>query len=110
MLLIMLYCGFYLTGLVFARWFTLPRQAVVSGLGTTSAALVATLTLWLLTRTQLTEPWLAIAMTGAIALPALMLGLGLLAGGWVRLAHRRALAFLVAAILPTAFAMLSVLP
>lgn len=47
------------------------------------AALVAAMTLWLLTNAGLIAPWIGIAMAGAIALPAAMLGLGLAIGGLV---------------------------
>jgi hypothetical protein len=85
MLVLVLLCGVYLFGMLIARGVTLPRQALVSGGATCTAACVATVTLWLLTRTEMIEAWLAVAMIGTITLPALMLGLGLLAGGWMRI-------------------------
>lgn len=90
MLVLGLLCGVYLFGLLIARGVTLPRQALVSGGATGVAAFVASLTLWLLARTEMIEAWLAVAMIGTISLPALMLGLGLLAGGWVRLTAMQA--------------------
>jgi hypothetical protein len=84
MLILVLLCGVYLFGLLIARGLTLPRQALVNGGVTCGAALVATLTLWLLARSGIIEAWLAVAMVSTISLPALMLGLGLVAGGWVR--------------------------
>lgn len=100
MLLIVLYCGFYLSGLLIARWLTLPRQALVSGVTVSGAAALASLTLWLLARPAFIEPWLAIAMGGAVALPALLFGLGLLAGWWVRHRSGSRSALAAAAVLP----------
>ncbi|MCK0151467.1 hypothetical protein MWU54_15600 [Marivita sp. S6314] len=82
--ILILYCGFYLSGLLIARWLTLPRQALVSGIATTVSACVAALTLWLITVAGFVEPWLSIALAGTVGLPALMMGLGLLAGAWIR--------------------------
>lgn len=84
MVLFLLLCGFYLFGLLIARGLTLLRQAWVSGTAMCVAAGVASLTLWLLAKTALVEPWLAVAMIGTVTLPALMIGLGLLAGAWLR--------------------------
>jgi hypothetical protein len=108
MLLLVLYCAFYLSGLLIARWLTLTRQALVSGIATTLAALVAAFTLWLLTQSSLIDPWLAIAMIGTIALPALMLGLGLLAGGWIRQSGKSRFAMAFAALPPLATVLVSV--
>ncbi|MFP7672209.1 hypothetical protein ACG74X_02505 [Marivita sp. S0852] len=104
--ILVLYCGFYLFGLLLARWLTLPRQALISGIATAVAAGVASLTLWLLTRTMLIEPWLAIAMTGAVALPALMLGLGLMAGAWIRFRHTSGFAVSAASVPPAAIVLI----
>lgn len=98
MLLLLLICGFYLFGLLIARGVTRTRQAGVSGIAVGAAALVATLTLWLLARTAMIEPWLAIAMIGTVALPALMIGAGLLAGSWIRHSHGSRLSWMVAAL------------
>lgn len=89
MLFLTVICGFYLFGLLMAHWVTLPRQALVSGLGTMIAAGFAGVTLWLLTQTGMTEPWVAIAMASTIALPALMIGLGLSLGWAMRVTSQK---------------------
>ena len=100
MLLLFLYNGFYISGLLLARWMTRPQQALRSGIATALAGVVACFTLWALTTIELIEPWLAIAMAGTIGLPALMMGLGLLAGWWVRRCEGSANAYLAAAAIP----------
>ena len=107
MLLLLLYTGFYVAALALSQALTLPRQAFVTGIACTIAACVAGLTLWALTRTTLIEPWLAIAMGGAIALPTLMMGLGFLAGWWLRYRHKAYSAWAVAAVVPVAAAWLA---
>lgn len=97
MVLFLLLCGFYLFGLLIARGLTIARQAWVSGTAMCAAAGVATLTLWLLAKTGMIEPWLAVAMIGTVTLPALMIGLGLLAGAWLRSSDRALLARICAA-------------
>ena len=109
MLLLVLYCGFYLSGLLIARWLTYPRQALVSGIAVASAALVAALTLWLLTQPPFIEPWLAIAMVGTIAIPALMMGLGLLAGWLLRHKGWSVITVGTAAVVPIATVLLALL-
>ena len=101
MLLLLLYCGFYLSGLLFARWMTQPGQALTIGLAITVSAGVAALTLWLLSQAGFTEPWLSIAMIGTIAVPALMIGLGLIAGWWIRHRGPSPLTIGAACLLPT---------
>lgn len=96
MALLLLICGFYLFGLLIARGVTLSRQALLSGAGVSVIALVAALTLWLLARTGMIEAWLAVAMIGTVALPALMIGVGLLAGSWVRISRGSRLAWIAA--------------
>jgi len=109
MLLLVLYCGFYLSGLFIAQLLTLRRQALISGIATTLAAVVAALTLWLFTQSTLIEPWLAIAMIGTIALPALMLGLGLLAGWWIRQSGNSKIVMAIAALPALATVLLPIL-
>ncbi|MCL3881507.1 hypothetical protein [Marivita sp. GX14005] len=99
-MILILYLAFYLFGLAMGRALNLPRQAFVIGSGISAAGLSAGLTLWLLARTALIEPWLAIAMIGTIALPALMIGLGLLAGWLMRRSAGKWRARFAAAILP----------
>ena len=98
MWLLLLLCGFYLFGLLIARGLTMPRQALVSGAAMTAAAGIASLTLWLVAKSGFIEPWMAVAMIGTVALPALMIGLGLLAGGWVRRSGASPLALMFAAL------------
>lgn len=98
MALLLLICGFYLFGLLIARGVTLSRQALVTGAGVSAVALIAALTLWLLARTGMIEAWLAVAMIGTVAVPALMIGTGLVAGSWVRLSHGSRLAWAAAAL------------
>lgn len=88
MLLVLALLAFYLGSLAMAFAFTHARQAVVQGVGLFAIACVAALTLWVLMRTGLIEPWLSIAMTGVIALPGGLIGLGLGLGGLVRIAAR----------------------
>ena len=109
MLLLVLYCGFYLSGLLIARWLTHPRQALVSGSAGATAAFVAALTLWLLTHPAFIEPWLAIAMVGTIAIPALMMGLGLLAGWLLRHKGWSVITVGTAALVPVATVLLALL-
>lgn len=91
--------GIYAASLWLACAFTLPRQALVQGIGLVSVAGVAALTLWLLVRAGYLETWLAIALIGVIALPASLIGLGLTMGGLVRVtAGRRNWAFVLARI------------
>ena len=85
MLLALALLAFYLSSLAVAFAFTLARQAVVQGIGLCAVAGVATLTLWLLMRSGLVEPWLSIGMIGVIALPGGLIGLGLALGGLVRI-------------------------
>ena len=85
MLLVLALLGFYLSSLWLASAFTLAQQALVQGVGLCAVAAVAALTLWLLVQTGFIEPWLSIALSGAIALPAFMIGLGLAMGGLLRI-------------------------
>ena len=88
MLLVLALLGFYLCSLWLAFAFTLARQALVQGVGLCAVAVVAALTLWLLVQSGFIEPWLSIALGGAIALPAFMIGLGLAMGGLVRITRQ----------------------
>lgn len=84
MLLVLALLGFYLGSLAMAFAFTLPRQAMVQGIGLFGVACLAALTLWLLTKSDLIEAWLSIAMIGVVALPGGLIGFGLALGGFVR--------------------------
>lgn len=110
MLLLILYCGFYLFGLLLALFVTLPAQALVSGSATSFAVGVATLTLWLLAQGNYIEIWIVIAIIGTVALPGGMIGLGLLFGGCIRRARRKAPAIVLAAVVPSALAAVALLP
>ena len=86
MLIVLL--GIYAASVWLACAFTLPRQALVQGIGLMSVAGVAALTLWLLVRAGYLEAWLAVALVGVIALPAGLIGLGLTMGGLIRITAR----------------------
>ena len=102
MLIVILYCGFYLFGLLIARWVTLPRQALVGGIAMCTVAIVGSLALWLMVRAGFVDAWLSIAMGGTIAVPALMMGMGLLAGSWMRYSDFGLVSILAAALPPVA--------
>lgn len=89
MLLVLALLGFYLCSLWLAFAFTLAQQALVQGIGLCAVAAVAALTLWLLVQSSIIEPWLSIALSGVIALPAFMIGLGLAMGGLVRMTGQK---------------------
>ncbi|SHH53549.1 hypothetical protein [Marivita hallyeonensis] len=110
MLVFVLFCGFFLGAMVLGLNLTHPRQAWVSGIATCTAAAVAAFTLWITSKAGFTEAWLAIAMIGVIVLPALMIGLGLLAGALVRTARNRKLAIGAALLPPSLLLLVPFLP
>lgn len=77
--------AFYLCSLCLAFAFTMAHHALVQGIGVCGVAVIAALTLWLLSAAGYLDPWLSIAMTGVIALPSFLVGLGLVLGGLVRI-------------------------
>ena len=102
MWLFLLYCGFYVAAVLLARALTRPPQALSSGLACLIAAIVASLTLAGVMNAGFIEPWLVIAMLGAITIPAGLIGLGLLAGWMTRVVSgsNRWLAYALTALPP----------
>jgi len=92
MMILILYGGFYIFGLVIGHMTSLAQKAAVLGGASILAAALASFTLWILSRTGHIDIWMTVAMVGSITLPAAMLGLGLMLGAWFRLARNRLLA------------------
>jgi hypothetical protein len=107
---LILCCGFYLFGLLLSLFVALPAQALFSGSTTLLAAGVATLRLWLLAQGHYVETWSVIAIIGTVALPGGMIGLGLLFGGFIRRARRKAPAIVLATVIPFALAVVALVP
>lgn len=101
------YTGFYLFGMLLARWHRSAGAAFRMGGLVVFAAALGTLTLWLLHWQDMVTPLTIAAFIGLTSLPALMLGLGLLAGGALKRAWHvshaaRLIAMALAALVPGA--------
>ncbi|WP_439121938.1 hypothetical protein [Marivita sp.] len=89
MILLLVILAFYTASLSLALAYTHAQQAIVQGIGIAALAAIAALTLWLLVYAGYIEPWLSVAMSGAIALPGFMIGLGLGFGGLLRVTGQK---------------------